>query len=209
MMIGHRGGPFEWLMWILSIEGLSILLYENPELVEAIVNRIGNLIVKFYEYALEIPNICAIYQGDDMGFKTSTIISPKNLIQYVLPWHKKIAQMAHAKGIPYFLHSCGNREKIMDSLIEDVKIDGIHSFEDVIISAAECKKKYGDKIAVLGGVDLDYLSRRSPEEVRRYIRKLIDDCAPGGRFAVGSGNSIANYVPIDNYLTMLDETLKH
>ena len=204
----HAGGPLEWLTWILSFQGLSILLYENPELIQAAMNRIGDLMVRFYEHVLEIPNICAIFQGDDMGFKTATMISPKHLRQYILPWHKKFAHMAHVRSLPYFLHSCGNVEKIMDSLIEDVKIDGKHSFEDVIIPAADFKRKYGDKIAVIGGVDMDYLSRRSPDQVRHYVRKLIEDCAPGGRFAVGSGNSVANYVPIENYLTILDEVLK-
>lgn len=143
-----------------------------------------------------------------MGYKTSTVISPKHLGQLILPWHKKFAQMAHDKNLPYFLHSCGNVEEIMNSLIEEVKIDGKHSFEDVIIPAVDFKRKYGDRIAILGGVDMDYLSRYRPDEVRRYVRKLINGCAPGGRFAVGAGNSIANYIPIENYLTMLDEALK-
>ena len=208
MIVSHAGGPLEWLTWILSFQGLSILLYENPELVEAITDRIGNLMVRFYEHILEIPNICATFPGDDMGFKTSTMISPEHLLKYTLPWHKKFAKMAHAKSLPYFLHSCGNLEEIMEPLIEDAKIDGKHSFEDVIIRAADFKRKYGAKIAVLGGVDMDYLSRYSVDEVRRYVRKLIEDCAPGTRFAVGAGNSIANYVPIENYLTMLDEALR-
>jgi len=208
MIISHAGGPFEWLSWIISMQGLSTLLYDDPEVLEAITNRIGNLMVKFYEYALEFPNICAIFPGDDLGYKTATVISPKHLRQYFLPWHKKFAAMAHSKSIPYFLHCCGNLEKIIDSLIEDVKIDGKHSYEDAIMSATDFKRKYGDKIAVIGGVDMDYLSRRSPDEVRGYVRKLIEDCAPGGRFAVGTGNSVANYVPLENYLTMVDEALK-
>jgi uroporphyrinogen decarboxylase len=27
----------------------------------------------------------------------------------------------------------------------------------------------------------------------------------GGRFALGSGNSVTNFVPVENYLIMLDE----
>ena len=72
---------------------------------------------------------------------------------------------------------------------------------------AEFKKQGGDKIGVLGGVDIDKLTRLSPEELRTYVRKIIDDCAPGGRFAIGSGNSIPDYIPVENYLTMVDEAL--
>jgi uroporphyrinogen decarboxylase len=41
--------------------------------------------------------------------------------------------------------------------------------------------------------------------VRAYVRRLIDTCGPRGRFAVGSGNSIPSYIPVQNYLTMVDE----
>ena len=43
------------------------------------------------------------------------------------------------------------------------------------------------------------------EDVRSATRALIDRCAPRGRFAIGSGNSIPNYVPIENYLAMVKE----
>jgi len=41
--------------------------------------------------------------------------------------------------------------------------------------------------------------------VRRRTREVIEACAPRGRFAVGSGNSIPSYVPPANYLAMVDE----
>ncbi|MGQ9733331.1 MAG: uroporphyrinogen decarboxylase family protein, partial [Candidatus Zipacnadales bacterium] len=112
---------------------------------------------------------------------------------------------AHAKGIPYGLPSCGNIEQIMGDLIREVGIDGKHSFEDAIKPAAQAQTEWGDFIAILGGVDVDVLGRRSAEEVRRYVRELINICSPRGRFAVGSGNSIPAYVPVENYLTMIDE----
>ncbi len=57
-------------------------------------------------------------------------------------------------------------------------------------------------------MDVDKLCRSTPAELRRYVRKIIDDCQPGGRFVIGSGSSIADYVPVENLLTMLDEVFK-
>jgi len=57
-------------------------------------------------------------------------------------------------------------------------------------------------------VDLDKLTRLSPDALRRYVRTIIDECAPGGRFALGSGNSVPDYIPVENYLTMIDEALR-
>ena len=82
--------------------------------------------------------------------------------------------MIHQAGKPFLLHSCGQLEKIMDDLIDDVKIDAKHSFEDVIMPVTEAKRRWGDRVALLGGVDVDYLCRHSPEEIMEYTKR--DGC---------------------------------
>jgi len=96
---------------------------------------------------------------------------------------------------------------IMEDLIEDVRIDGKHSFEDIIVPVQDFQVQYGDRIAVLGGMDIDRLSVASPHDLRQHTRFLMETCGPRGRFALGSGSSIANYIPTENYLAMLDESL--
>jgi uroporphyrinogen decarboxylase len=71
----------------------------------------------------------------------------------------------------------------------------------------EFQKKYGDRIAVLGGLDINILTRSTPAEVRREIGKLMDECGPRGRYAVGSGNSVPSYIPVENYLAMVEEAV--
>jgi len=207
LMTCHAGGIFEHLSWIMSYEGLCLALHENPELVRAVADKIGKLITGFYKHLLDLEHLAAIFAGDDMGFKTGPLISPADLRKYVLPWQKQFAAMAHERGLPYFLHSCGNLETIMEDLIEDVKIDGKHSFEDAIIPIQDFQARFGRRIAVLGGLDVNILSASSPEEVRKHTRRLIETCGSRGRFAVGSGNSIPSYVPAENYLAMVDEAL--
>ena len=208
LMACHSGGMYEHLMRIMSYEGLCWALHDDLGLVEAITLRLGTLMEGYYEHLLQLDKLIALFPGDDMGFRTATLISPDHLRQLTLPWHRRFAEMAHERGIPYFVHSCGDIEAIMTDLIEDVRIDGKHSFQDVIRPAAEFQKRYGDRLATLGGVDVDILALGTPGEVRHRVRSLIETCAPRGRFAVGSSNSIPSYVPVENYLTMLDEALR-
>ena len=201
----HAGGPFEHLSWIMSYEGLCIALVENRELVAAVADRVGRLLAAFYRNLLDLPGIAAVFAGDDMGFRSSTLVSPADLKSFTLPWHRAYAAMAHERGLPYFLHSCGNVSAVMDDLIEDVRIDGKHSFEDAIIDVEGFQEAYGDRLAALGGVDVNILAAGSPGDVRARTRRLIETCGPRGRFAVGSGNSIPSYVPVKNYLAMVEE----
>jgi uroporphyrinogen decarboxylase len=94
-------------------------------------------------------------------------------------------------------------------LIDTVRIDAKHSFEDTFLSAPQAKRLYGDRIAILGGVDVDVLSRATPEQVRVYVRHILDECAPGGGYALGTGNTVTNYMPLENYLAMLEEGYRY
>jgi uroporphyrinogen decarboxylase len=119
-----------------------------------------------------------------------------------------MAEMAHAAGRPYLLHACGKLSDIMDDLIDGVKIDAKHSFEDTIEDVREVKKSYGQRIALLGGIDVDFLCRSTEDEVRARVRDTLEKCMPGGGYVLGTGNSVANYIPVRNYLAMLDEDRK-
>jgi hypothetical protein len=80
--------------------------------------------------------------------------------------------------------------------------------EDAILPAWEMKATHGDRIAVLGRFDLDKLCRITEPEVRKHTWFLIDNCAAGGGWALGTGDSVANYVPVSNFLAMLEEGFK-
>jgi len=204
----HAGGVYEHLSALLSYEGLCLALYDQPDLVQAVADRIGALFLDVYRQLVELDGVVAIFPGDDMGFRTATLLPPEALRRLTLPWHRRYAALAHAHGLPYWLHSCGNLAEIMDDLIDDVGIDAKHSFEDAILPAPEFQARYGARLGVLGGLDVDVLARSTPDGVRAATRALIDACHPRGRYAVGSGNSIPSYVPVDNYLAMVDEALR-
>ena len=192
---------------LFGLETLSYLLYDDPALIEAVANKVGELIYQAYKKIVGLDNLVGFFQGDDMGFKTSTFVSPDALRKYILPWHKKLAELAHENGLLYLFHACGNVESIMEDLIENVKIDAKHSFEDTVMPVTEFKEKYGDRIGILGGVDVNKLCRLKGEELRHYIRNILEKCMPGGGYALGSGNSVTNYIPIENYRIMLEEGL--
>lgn len=191
--------------FLFGYERMCYLLYDEPALVEAAIERVGKILVDAHKKMLEIPKVAGIFIGDDMGFNSSTLFSKDFLVKSILPWHKKLAELAHSKDLLYMLHSCGNIDSIMDDLIDDVKIDAKHSFEDKCSSIFSFKATYGSRVAALGGVDIDKLCRLEETELRCYIRRILDACADGGKYAFGSGNSIANYVPVENYLIMLEE----
>jgi len=208
MIGGLTGSIYENLSWLMGYETLCYALYEQRDLVTAISQRLIDLYSAEVEVLLQFDRVKVIWGSDDLGFKTGTLISPKDLREFVLPGHKALAKLAHDAGRPYIMHSCGNLVRIMDDLLEDIKIDGKHSFEDVIEDVREDKLLYGDRLSLLGGVDVDFLCRANEAQIRQRVDDILEHCLPGGGYFLGTGNTVANYIPLENYLIMLDEGRK-
>jgi uroporphyrinogen decarboxylase len=96
----------------------------------------------------------------------------------------------------------------MPDLVNKVGIDAKHSFEDIIEPVEQFYQRWHDQIAVLGGVDVDLLSRGRTDVIHRRTREILDACDRGG-YACGSGNSITSYVAPPNYLSMIEAVAEY
>ncbi len=201
-------GIFEDLRVLMSFEQMAYKSIDEPELLGEILEHLTVLCEAAVEKAAVHPACGAIFYADDLGHTNSTIVSPKFMRKWVFPLQKRIADACHKHGKPFILHCCGQVDAIMDDLIETVGIDARHSFQDNIEPVEEVYKKYGDRIAILGGVDVDLLSRGTPDQVRARTREILEVCAPGGGYCMGSGNTVPNFAKVENYYAMLDETAK-
>lgn len=198
-------GPYEWVSQMMGVMGLSYALMDDPELVRLMFEKIGGLHRSALRQLAQMDALGALRQGDDLGFKTSTFLCPDDLRKYVFPIYKDMAQIAHEQDKPFLLHSCGNLVEVYDDLIDGCKIDAKHSFEDTIMPVAEFKEKYGKRVTPMGGLDVDFICRGTKDEIRAYTRKQIEACFSDGYWALGTGNSLANYMPVENYITVLEE----
>jgi uroporphyrinogen decarboxylase len=201
-------GIFEDLRAIMGFEPMAIKSIEEPELLGDILEQLTVLAEAAVDQAAAHPATGYVFYADDMGFNHATMLSPKFFREWIIPRQKRIAQACHKHGKPFLFHSCGHIDAIMEDLITEVGIDGIHSFQDVIEPVEDVYRKYGDRIAILGGVDVDLLTQGTPEKVRARCRQILDVCGKAGGFAIGSGNSVTSYCKIENYYAMIDETRK-
>jgi uroporphyrinogen decarboxylase len=198
-------GMLEPLMWLMGYTPFALALYDAPDLIAAMVEQITAIYVPIAEALIEMDCVGGLFTPDDMGFRSGTLVAPDHLRQHVFPYHKRLAEIAHAHSKLYILHCCGNVEAVMDDLIDDVKIDAKHSFEDIIMPVETVKARYGKRMGIVGGIDIDLLARGTEQDLRERVRRVLDACMPGGGYALGTGNSVTNYIPVRNFLAMVDE----
>ena len=197
-------GVLENAIALVGYENLCVMLYEEPELTKQIFDDIGSRLVRYYDISAEYDSVFAIISNDDWGFKTQTMLSTEDMRKYVFPWHKKIADVARKHNKPVILHSCGQLEDVMDDIIDDIGFNGKHSFEDTIIPIEDAYEKHKGRVALLGGLDVDFMCRSTPEEVSLRAKAMLERAATDGGYALGTGNSVPEYVPHENYFAMID-----
>jgi len=203
LIVSGPGGVLENAIDLVGYESLCYMMVDDSELTEAIFNKIGEALHGYYEICSTFETVGALIVNDDWGFKTQTILAPDDLRKYVFPWNKKIVKTIHSYNKYAILHSCGNLEEVMDDIINDMNYDAKHSFEDVIMPVEDAYDRWGDRIAILGGIDLDFLCRSEPSDIKKRSRKMLEKTKGQGGYALGTGNSVPEYVPVKNYLAMI------
>lgn len=204
------GGPgygiFEVSEDLVGFQYLPYLQADDPELFTQLYQKIGDLFLSIWSQFLELYGdhfiICRM--GDDLGFKTSTLISPAMIRAYIFPQYRRILSLIKSYRKPFLWHSCGNIFPIMDEAIS-LGIDAKHSNEDCIAPFDEWISRYGDRIGLLGGIDVDLLCQKSPAEITVTVyEKGMRFRQKAKGYALGSGNSIPEYVPVESYLAMIE-----
>jgi len=201
-------GVLENATELVGYEALCMMILDDEKLAKDVFAEVGSRLVRYYEIAVKNPAVGACISNDDWGFKTQTQFSPKDMRRFVFPWHKRIVATIHKAGKPVILHSCGHFQRIIEDVIEDMGYDGRHSYEDAIMPVEQFYETYHDRIAVMGGIDLDYVCRASPEEVYTRSKTMLERAAGRGSFALGTGNSVPDYVPDDHYFAMIRAALE-
>lgn len=199
-------GIFESSEDLVGFESLAVLQYMDPDLFADVFVKIGDLYVELWsEMIKRYDDLFVFYRmGDDLGFKSSTLLEPDTIRQHILPQYKRVIDTAHASGKKFLLHSCGKIFDVMDDII-DLGIDAKHSNEDEIAPFEEWINKYNDRIGLFGGIDVNTICLKSYDDVYKTVLekgRKFRKMAKG--YGLGSGNSIAEYVPVDGFMGMVD-----
>lgn len=202
---GVGNGVFECVQDIAGYTNLCYIAADDPDLCHALFERVGAILCALWEKFLRLYSdpFCILRFGDDLGFKSNSLLSAEDIRALVIPQYEKIVRLVHSHRKPFLLHSCGNIFNVMNDLIDTVRIDAKHSNEDQIAPFPVWLQRYGDRIACFGGMDTDAVCRLSHADIRAYVIDVLEQCKGYSGFAFGTGNAIADYVPYENYAEMV------
>lgn len=203
---GAGNGVFEIAQDCTRFTELCMLSADDPDLYAALFRKIGDVMHAVWSRVLDRYGdlFCVARFGDDLGFKKATLLSPDDIRAHIIPQYRRIVDLVHAHKKPFLLHSCGNLLGVFDDIITGAGIDAKHSNEDEIAPFSAWVNGYGTRIGNFGGIDLNVLVLQSGPEIQKYVSNTLTLARGNGGVAIGSGNSIPEYVPAQGYLAMVN-----
>lgn len=198
------------LMGVFGEVGIEQFSYYLADCYDVIIEQLEYNMVKSLQRVEHLPNnvkIPCVFLGDDIAFKTGTILNPKFFRKEYFPRLKKIIEALHGKGIKVMFHSDGNLMAILDDLVES----GIDLLNPIEVAAGmdikEIHRRYPNLIMV-GGIDVsNLLPLGNPEEIQKEVLKAIEDSE--GKIMVGSSTELHNSIPLENFIAMRETVLNY
>jgi len=200
-LVSGVGGIFTRAWMLMGFEQFSFALSEQPELIAEMFQRIGSIQRDVLRRVVKENRIVAVWYGDDLAYTESTMVSPRVYRKYLFPWMEELAAIAHEAGLPFIFHSDGRLWDVIPDLIA-AGVNALHPIEPKAMDINLVKARYGDKLALIGNIDMNLLTLGTPDQVREQVRQRIKDLAPGGGYAVGANPGISYYVRPENYDAM-------
>ena len=201
---------FERLWSLRGMENALTDFYTNPDEVHRLFDALATFYCRIIERSAKELHANGVFTSDDIGTQNGPFFSLEIFREFFKPYYKRIIDTAHANGMHFWLHTCGNIEMFLPDFIE-IGLDVIHPIQKYTMEETHIAKTYGDKICIWAGFDVQQtIPYGTPEDVRKEVRFLIDTYyRKDGRFILTLGNAATADTPMESLKALLDETVTY
>lgn len=208
-IISGVGGIFTRVWRVMGFETFCYALGDQSDLVEAMFQRVAETQLAVFRRIVEMDQIGAMWYGDDLAYASGTIVHPDILRRHLFPYLEEMGAICREHDLPFVIHSDGDLRQILPDLIA-CGFNAIHPIEPKAMDSHEIKETYGDRLCLLGNIEIgEILTEGTPADVEADVKRRIQTLAPGGGYAVGSSNTVAHFVKLENFKAMVSATRKY
>lgn len=202
-LIGGLGGPFSNTYMLFGFTTYTICMFRSPSIIHKAAEMITHFNIEIGKRMVDA-GVDVVIISDDLGTNDSLMVSPKNLKEFVFPYLRRIVSELKKKDVIVAMHSDGNIDAAIPDLVE-IGIDALHPLQrKAQMNIAEIKEKYGNRLCLIGNVDVTgALSFGSMEEIMRETKECIKAASPGGGHILASDHSLTG-INTERAKTMFD-----
>jgi uroporphyrinogen decarboxylase len=211
-IVGSMGSPgniFEQSWYLRGLTEFFLDLVDNKEFAHALMSKITGIRKQNAEYFLrEVGDYLDVFQlADDLAMQNGPYMSPDLYREMIKPYQLELFQFVKSlTSAKIYYHSCGSITRLLDDLIE-VGVDILNPVQ-VTAEGMETdllKRRFGTSLSFWGAIDTtQILPNGTADDVRKEVKKIIHDLAPGGGFVLSSVHNLQPDIPPENILAMFE-----
>ncbi|MBM4019856.1 MAG: hypothetical protein FJ288_16300 [Planctomycetes bacterium] len=177
----------------------------DPDWVRDMCGVYADLILRLMEMLFaEAGPPDGVFFFEDMGLKERPFMSPAMYKDIIWPSHKRTFGFCRARGLPVVVHSCGFVEPLVPGLVE-AGMDCLQALEvKAGMDLLRLKKRYGDCIALCGGMDVRSLETNDPAAVEAELARKLPAAMAGSGYILHTDHSVSSRVRYETYKYFLD-----
>jgi uroporphyrinogen decarboxylase len=206
-----NGNLFETSWYMRGFQHMFTDLVLNPELFHAIVARVTDFYVAYFQRMLTAAGgqVDLAFTADDIAGQNGLLMSLQMWETYLKPYHVRLNAAIHEFGVKVIYHTDGGAMEAVEGLI-DMGIDVLQAlqFSARGMDPAELKRRFGGRLCFEGGVSVQTtLPFGTPDDVRVEVEELIAVLGKGGGYILGPSHAIQAGTPPENIVAMFDTAL--
>lgn len=192
-------GGWDMARELMGPERACLAYHRQPELMRDIVDTITDTCLKVLDRVSARLTIDQFFVHEDMAGKSGPLIGPDQVEEFIQPYYRACWDLLSSRGTRLFNQdSDGNMNPLIDAFL-DCGVNVMHPCEpaagmDIVV----LRQKYGDRLAVLGGIDKHVL-RGSKADIRRELEYKMQPLMRQGGTVFGLDHRIPNGTPLENY----------
>ncbi len=185
-------GAFSQIAFLMGVERVLLAMHEEPEALQSAIEKRMPLTLAWAGEMAEL-GAPSVWIGE--GVASSSLISPRQYEEFVLPYEQRLAARLRELGVPAVLHICGKATRMLESMARS----GCDCFEaDWQVDLAEAKARLGDRMSIKGNLHTTALVNDAPQQVFEAARDAIQKAKRGGGFILSSGCALGRDTPPEN-----------
>jgi hypothetical protein len=180
-------------------KGIMTDMYRQPDKLLKALEVMTPLVIRMAKgsvVASGVPIVAIVMHKGADGF-----LSDEQYKKFYWPTFRKVLMGFINEGIVPFLFAEGGYNTRLEVIRDLPKASVICWFDRT--DMAKAKKIVGGTNCIGGNVPPELLSVGTPQQVKDYVKKLIDTCAPGGGYILGNGTVLEQSKP-ENLHAMID-----
>lgn len=194
------GGSYGIMRDCWGVENLSVLFYDNPKIIEEMMEYLTHLSLTMLNKALaEGIKLDWVMFWEDMAYKNGSLISPAMFKKYCIPFYNTIMEKVQSAGIPVAMVDSDGDIRELVSMWLDVGVNVMHPMEVASgMDVRDIRKQFGKRVCFFGGIDKRALAASKSDIDKEVIPKL-EYCFEEGGYIPACDHGVPPDISFENY----------